>query len=208
MLLLVGVPTPFPFDLIQNYQISYTTPATGPSDVTLTWALTQPADRIIVLRGGQLVDTLPGTATTWTTQEANYGEYQYTIGWVKWNMTFQWQTDILYLGRLSWDPPAGNAPDGYIIFVASDPSAFTDPLPTGFEVAGGGSLFVTLGNLIDAGFLQTGTEQYFAAASYVDIGGERFLSELTDHIQDNITFTRILIDWAPPQKPGNHTIGW
>ena len=194
------------FDLIQDYQVSYTLNAQNEAEVTISWTLVEPAEKLFICRGEEGLAVLPGDTTSYTLTETNFGEFQYSLGWVKWGLIFQWETYILNIGKLVWDPP-DVLPDGYLIFVADTPEDLTSPSQESLEVSGGETQMVLLKELVQAGLIKQGIPQYIAAASYVNYGqgggNEKLLSKLTDPLQVEITYETALIPWAKPKVPSN-----
>lgn len=196
-----------PFDLIRDYSVTYTVNSEGDADVVVSWTLQQPAEYIIVTRGQEFMEALPGDATSWTITEKNFGEFQYSIGWAKYGLLFQWETSILKLGKFVWDIPSVE-PEGYVLFVADDPALLTEPTDKFIEIPGGTTQTIDIKTVMDAGLILPNIMQYAAMASYITVDGNRILSELSDPIDVEFIYEVKLVPWALPQKPENVSASW
>lgn len=187
------------FDLFQGFEAAQDGP-----DVTLTWTLNPDleAESIVVFRGSEIAEILPGTAATWSTTETNYGRVQYSIAWCfpAFGMTvaFDWETAVLDFGRLRWTPPE-TACDGYLVFVADVPEI---ELPgVSYKVEGQDVAEISLRTLIDAGVLAADRDQYISMASYRSAADVVEMSVLTAPIVLEAGTYADAVAPFPPEAP-------
>lgn len=199
LLLILSFMMPAPFDLIRDYTVTYNSVT---EQVDVTWTLAQPADAIWVFRGDQPMASLPGNATSWTTAEAEFGAYQYSIAWVQWGIMFQWCTDVLYIGKLTWTKSETPEVEGYRIYAAEDPAAFEAPIEEYLDVPGYETEMIPLLALIDAGMVTPGVHTWLAATAYLTLPSEEVLvSGYSVPIEALFTYNIVLCSIALPQEP-------
>lgn len=207
---------PAPFDLIRNFEASYTLiedvngVAIG-AHITLDWELTQPADQMVVFRGKDVHSVLPGEATTWSIEETVFGEYQYSVGYrMDWPnrppLFLQWETVIFEFGNLSWEKPASGC-DGYVVYV-SDTEGWAYTVPP-YPVEGEDTLELALADMIDLGMIEVGIPVWISMASYRDTGSGLTVSERSDQIALTASeYVIHVLPYGPVEPPTNINGGW
>lgn len=172
---------PAEWDLIQDYNCTYTTDGTK-ADITLSWTLPNgPAEQIAIFRGNAFKGWLNGNETSVTFAEYEFGAFQYTIAWCYKKGVYDYATGILNLGRVTWDKPTTNDPSGYYIYILDEKTLPETPIPYDFDTieidpANPQNVYeVPLLFLFNKGLFPANTTKYIAAAAYYNEG---FLDEI------------------------------
>jgi len=168
-----------PFDLITNYEVNYV-PHDDRATVTLSWNLTLPANQIVVMRGSQVLDSIPGDSTSFSFEEYDLGAFRYTVLWKKWYMIWDWKTKVQAFGRLTWENPVTQF-DGVALGIGTDPGFCLAPFDGWIDV--GVVEEYHLQDLVNDGLVVPGQPYYASVATYYVGGEEKYPGKWADPVQ-------------------------